>query len=85
MRITRIDLEGTEGRYASISRKRDSQYIEVTLLTPEAPDGRDYQVQADSEDDLFAMAERLQQALDGHRGTNSMIHDYYRQLQWLAD
>ena len=31
------------------------------------------------------MAECMQIALDGQRGTNSMIHDYYRALQRFAD
>jgi hypothetical protein len=33
MRITRLDLEGEPGCYATIERKRDSDYIHVALLT----------------------------------------------------
>jgi len=87
MRITRIDLEGTpgSGNYATITRKRGSDLIEVTILTPDQPDGRVHHVQADCEEDLWSMAECLQYHLDGHRGTNSMIHDYLRELQRFAD
>ena len=85
MRITRIDFEGQAGNYATAVRKRDSDCVEVTILTPDLPDGREHQVQADSREDLFSMAECLQHHLDGHRGTNSMIHDYYRELLKLSD
>ena len=85
MRITRIDLEGTPGCYATIERKRDSDYIHVTLLTRGNPDGFDHYVMADCDEDIWSMAECMQIALDGQRGTNSMIHDYYRELQRFAD
>ena len=87
MRTTRIDLEGDagNGHYATITRPRNSQHIEVTILTPAQPNGRVHHVQADSEDDLWSMAECLQLQLDGVRGTNSMIHDYLRELQRFAD
>ena len=85
MRITRIDFEGQSGNYATAVRKRDDDHIEVTILTPGNPDGRRHRVLADCEEDLFSMAECLQHHLDGHRGTNSMIHDYYRELLKLSD
>ena len=85
MRITRIDFEGEEDNYATAVRKRDSQHIKVTIITPGMPDGREHHVQADSEEDFFSMAECLQFELDGCRGTNSMIHDYYRELLKLGD
>jgi hypothetical protein len=40
---------------------------------------------ADCQEDIWSMAECMQIALDGQRGTNSMIHDYYRALQRFAD
>ena len=80
MRITRIDFEGQAGNYATAVHKRDSQYIDVTILKPNMPNGREHHVQADSEEDIYSMAECLQHELDGCRGTNSMIHDCYREL-----
>jgi len=85
MRITRIDFEGQAGNYATATRKRDSQYIEVTILTPGLPDGRQHHVQADSREDIYSLADCLQHELDECRGTNSMIHDYYRELLKLSD
>ncbi len=85
MRITRIDFEGQAGNYATTVRNRDSQYIDVTILKPAVPDGREHYVQADSEEDIYSMAECLQHELDGCRGTNSMIHDYYRELLKLGN
>jgi len=85
MRTTRIDLEGSPGNYATIIRRTGSDHIEVTILTPRLPDGRVHHVQADCRDDLWSMAECLQYQLEGVRGTNSMIHDYFRELQRFAD
>ena len=90
MRITRIDIEGTpgSGNYATIERQRasgDSDYIHVALVTRGNPDGFDHYVMADCDEDIWSMAECMQIALDGERGTNSMIHDYYRELQRFAD
>jgi len=88
MRITRIDLEGRapgSGYHAIMKRKRGSAYITATLLTPAMPNGREHHVQADCEHDLWSLAECLQETLDGHRGTHSMIGDYYRELQRFAD
>ena len=85
MRTTRTDLEGRDGHYAIIKRKRGSAYITATLLTPAMPNGREHHVQARCEHDLWSMAECLQETLDGQRGTNSDINDYYRQLQQLTD
>ena len=85
MRIMRIDFEGRPGHYATAVRRRGDDWIEVTILTPEAPDGRAHHVVADCQEDIFSMAECLQHELDGYRGTHSMIHDYYRELLKLSD
>ena len=92
MRITSIEFAGTieKGQklpraFAKVTRKLGSDHIEVTILTPDQPDGRVHHVQADCDEDLWSMAECLQYHLDGHRGTNSMIHDYLRELQRFAD
>ncbi|MBN2583203.1 MAG: hypothetical protein JXL80_09045 [Planctomycetes bacterium] len=86
MRITRVDIEGRQGRFATLVRKTDSEYIEVTVLTPEQPDGEKRLVHARSGDEeLWDEARRLQAALDGRRGTNGDIDGYYRELQRLAD
>ena len=85
MQITRIDIQGTPGNYATITRRPGSETIEVTILTPDQPDGRVHQVQADCDEDIQSMAECLQYHLDGYRGTNSDIHDYYATLQRFAD
>lgn len=85
MRITRTEIEGSAGHYATIARRAGSDQIEVTILTPANPNGRLHQVQAACEEDAWSMAECLQYHLDGVRGTNSMIQDYYRELQRFAD
>ena len=85
MRTTRIDLEGQTDHYATITRPSGGEHIVVTILTPSMPDGRVHHIQADCEEDVWSMAECLQEQLDGCRGTNSMIHDYFRELQRFAD
>ena len=96
MRITKIEIAGgsrkrsRKGRAAAppalaeISREPNSEYIEVTIISSTAP-RRKHLVHAADIDDQWSMAERLQEALDGRRGTNSMIHDVYRIIQMLAD
>ena len=94
MRITSIEFAGAieKGQrlpkaFARVRRKLDSDQIEVTLLSPDGE--RTYHVQADCDEDFredfWSMAERLQYHLDGVRGTNSMIHDYLRELERFAD
>jgi hypothetical protein len=79
MRITRIDVEGEAGRFANMTRKRGSEYIEVEVLVPERPNGRVHQVEASCEEDLASMADCLQQEL---RGGNRA--DYHQALSRLA-
>jgi len=90
MRITSIELAGEIEKnsklpraLARITRKAGSDQIDVTILLPEGE--RTHHVQADSDEDIWSMAECLQYHLDGGKGTNSMIHDYYRELQRFAD
>jgi len=86
MRITRIDIEGREGRYATITRRKGCRWIEVTILTPYQPDGKDHRIAADAdESELWNQARNLQHALDGVIGTTGDIDGYYRELQRFAD
>ena len=88
MRITRIDFEGKPGHYATAQRRANAgnvPHIVVTLLTPDMPEGREHFVTADCEEDIRSMAECLQHHLDGCRGTNSDIHEYFRELQRFQD
>lgn len=97
MRVTSIELTGTPVRasekkngepglpraFAKMSRKLDDEYITVELVTP----GSDHihHVQADDRDDLWSMAEILQEALDGCKGTNGDINEYFRSIRMLGD
>lgn len=79
MRITRIDVEGEEGRYATMTRKRGTSCIEVTVLTPENPNGRVHCVEADSEEDIASMADCLH-----HELREGMRTEYHQALRHLA-
>lgn len=92
MTLTEIQLTGTldkkTGRpiaVASISKNRTGDYLTVQIDTgsPLTPDIREHKVEINNEDDLFSMAQCLQERLDGRRGSNSEIHDYYRLLQYF--
>ena len=91
MRTTRIDVEGDSGATASIQRKNGSALIEVTISTPRCGRFgvhnriRHLTVSATDRDEQFKVAEDVQKTLDGCRGTNSMIHDYFRLLETMAD
>lgn len=89
MKVTRIDLEGRNGRYATISRKRGSQDIDVTILTPERPEGLPMQVAARGDETgekvRRAFAGYLHRMLEGYDGTNSDVEGYYREVERFAD
>ncbi|MGE4157626.1 MAG: hypothetical protein AB7F75_00850 [Planctomycetota bacterium] len=80
MRITRIDVEGEEGRFALMTRKRGSEYIEVEILVPERPNGQVQHVQADCAEDIKSMADCLLHELRGGGRAN-----YHQALRRLAD
>lgn len=96
MRITRIDFEGRHeingqaGHWYATAQRRDGMHngpdiIEVTIFCPASPNGRTHHVNADSEDDIFSMAECLQYQLTGYDGSNSEINDYLRDLLRLSN
>jgi len=85
MRITRIDFEGKPGYYATATRRRECDVIEVTILTPELPNGREQVVLADCEEDIYSMADCLHRELEGCKGTQGDIDDYHRALLKLGD
>ena len=89
MRITEMKLAGRLNKqklpeyFATIHRVPSNDYITVTIIGPDSE--REHIVEADSPEDVFSMAECLQYHLDGCKGTNSMVHDYYRILENFID
>lgn len=89
MRTKRIELEGSAGHVA-IERQRGSTIIRIDSIVRDPKPGQQawqtWELDARiSEDELFKVAEEVQHRCDGVRGTNSMIHDYHRELQRFAD
>ena len=82
MRIKRIEFQGN-GATATIERRDRGHEPMILAVLTAGGQTHEHWVAADQQDDIYAMAEILQHALDGYRGTNSDIHDYYRQLQWF--
>jgi hypothetical protein len=91
MKITRIDIDGENGATGTIERKSGDNTIEVTIRTPRTGRFgvhrriRTLTANTHYENEQFAVATALQEAMDGCHGTNSMIHDYYRLIQQLGD
>ena len=88
MRTKRIELEGRAGHVA-IDRERGSTTIRIDSILRE-PKGEQawmtWEIPARTGDDeLFKIAEIVQRRCDGVRGTNSDIHDYFRDLQRFQD
>ena len=89
MKITEIKLSGnTKGKafpefFATISRAHNDEYISVTLHTDKGD--IKHRVLASDPEDVFSMAECLQECLDGYPGTNSDKHGYYRLLEQFMD
>lgn len=85
MRYTRVDLEGKIDHYASMTRKRGSDTIEVEVLCPDVQRTHYVQAGADSREDQQSMAEGLQQILEGSKGSKAAVSEYYDALIRLAD
>jgi hypothetical protein len=83
MRIKVIEIEGSGG-HLTIERQVDRGLIQIRSTIKQngqyATKRWDIEPRIDDEA-LFAIATEVQQRTDGQRGTNSMIHDYYRELQ----
>ena len=89
MRTRRIELDGRAGHVA-IERQPGSMTIRIDSIIREPKPGeqtwKTWELPARiDQDELFTVAEVVQHRCDGVRGTNSDIHDYYRELQRFAD
>lgn len=83
MRYTRIDIEGDAGIFASLTRKRGDESIDIEII---APDGETkLRVDASDRDAQWAMAERLQTTLDGVPGCGGDIREYFHAIERLAN
>ena len=89
MRITRIEIEGRRGRYATITRQRGNPNIEVAVLVPERPDGMTLEVAARGDETgekvRRAFAGYLHRQLEEYEGTNCDVEVYCRELERFAD
>ena len=89
MQITKIELAGKMNDsgmpdfFATIHRVPGNDYTTVTIIGPDGERG--HIVEVGCPEDVFSMAECLQYHLDGCKGTNSMVHDYYRILEHFTD
>ena len=89
MRTTRIELDGDAGHLA-IQRERGSATIRVDSIIRDPKRGQqawkswELPVRT-SDEDLFKVAIEAQLRTDGCTGTNSDIHDYYREMQRFQD
>ena len=89
MRITEMKLAGRLNKqnlpeyFATLHRTPGNDYLTVTIIGPDAE--REHIVEADNPEDVYSMAECLQFHLDGCKGTNSMVYDYYRILENFTD
>jgi len=89
MRTRRIELDGRAGHVA-IERQPGSTTIRIDSIIRDPKAGeqawKTWELPAHiDQDELFKVAEVVQHRCDGWRGTNSDIHDYYRELQRFAN
>jgi len=85
MRTTRIELEGSAG-HVTIERKRGDTKIRIdsVIREPKRTDQvwKTWEIDARIDDEaLFKIADEVQRRCEGKPGSNSMIHDYYREMQ----
>ena len=89
MRVIEMKLAGQLNKnnlpqyFATIHRVPGNDTMTVTIIGPNHE--KEHIVEIDCQEDVFSMAECLQYHLDGCKGTNSMVHDYYRLLQNFID
>ena len=89
MRTTRIELDGDAGHLA-IQRERGSRTIRIDSIIRDPKRGqqawKSWELDAGvTDEDLFKVATEVQVRTDGKRGTNNMIHDYFREMQRFQD
>ena len=89
MRTRRIELDGSAGHVA-IERQPGRTSIRIHSIVSKPKRGQEawktWGVKARiSDEDLFQIATEVQERTDGRRGTNSMIHDYFREMQRFQD
>jgi hypothetical protein len=91
MRTRRIELDSSAGHLA-IERQPNTINIRIDSILRDPAPGSGQEVIKTwtittriSDEDLFAIATQVQARTDGYRGTNSDIHDYYRELQRFQD
>ena len=85
MRTTRIELDGDAG-HLTIERKTGESHIRIDSVIRDPRTGqlawKAWELPATiGDDDFFKVAIEVQVRTDGCRGTNSMIHDYFREMQ----
>lgn len=83
MRTRRIELEGSGGHVA-IEKNDGTIRIDSIIRNPEQGQQawRIWELPITiSDEELFKVAKIVQQRCDGHTGSNSMIHDYFLELQ----
>jgi hypothetical protein len=89
MRTRRIELDSRAGHVA-IERLPNTLTIRIDSIIRD-PKGHQQAwktweiTNRISDEDLYAIATEIQARTDGYRGTNSDIHDYYRELQRFQD
>jgi hypothetical protein len=79
----RLNKQKLPAYFANIHRVPGNDTITVKLISADGE--REHIVEADNPDNVYSMAECLQYHLDGCKGTNSMVHDYYRILENFTD
>ncbi len=91
MRTRRIELEGNAGHVAiERSQARDGSTnirIDSIIRNPKGEQAwKTWEIPtATCDEELFKIAQVVQHRCDGVEGTNSDIHDYFREMQRFQD
>ncbi len=83
MRYTRVDIAGETGLYATVSRKRSSQVINVEIIAPGRV--RKMDVGVGNAREQCVAAEAMQSELDGRPGSAADIRPYQRVIEHFLD
>ena len=85
MQITRIELHGEQG-YVTIERPLYGLEVTIHSIKPGDEGEKTWTISTRSErHQILELAQIIQKRCDGVRGTNSMVHDYFCELQRFMD
>lgn len=85
MKPCQLQWTNRKGATLTIGRSLRPDRIELVLTDNDGKEKSRRDVDAADHAAVFGLAHSAQLIIDGHAGTNSMVHDVFRQIEPLMD